>query len=188
MLKKLVLLAALAASCFAVTVPRPSGEVDFTVPGKGPMKLSSYQGKIVVVMVFITTCPHCQRTTKLMSKIQNEYRAKGVQVIQLAFRDDDNKAAIEKFVQEYKPTYPVGMIDANLLAKWGQLTAEMRPTVPMLFFIDRHGYIVGQYMGAEPFMIEENQPNTIRAKLNDMVQKQPPAGAKKAAPAPAAKK
>ena len=187
MLKKLLLLAALATACFAVTVPRASGEVDFTVPGKGPMKLSSYNGKIVVVVVFITTCPHCQRTTKLMTQIQNEYRAKGVQVLQLAFRDDDNKAAIEKFVQQYKPNYPVGMIDANLLAKWGQLTAEMRPTVPMLFFIDRRGYIVGEYMGADPFMIEENQPTTIRAKLNDMVQNQPPAGAPKAAP-PAKKK
>lgn len=185
MLKQFLLAAALASFSFAATVPRPCGDVPFEVPGKGPMKLSDFHGKVIIVAVFITTCPHCQNTTKLLTKIQNDYRALGLQVIQLAFRDDDNKEAIAKFVKEYKPSYPVGIIDGNLLAKWGQLTAEMRPTVPMLFFIDRDGFIQGQYMGADPFMNESLQDETIRAKAKGLLaQKVSTRAPSKRAPAP----
>jgi hypothetical protein len=169
MLKKLLLTAALASISFAATIPRPSGELAFSVPGKGPAKISSYHGKIIIVAVFITECPECQRTTKRLKQIQEDHRAQGVQVVELAFRDEDNQAAVEQFVKIHKPNFPVGIVNADTLAKWGQLTAEMRPTVPMLFFIDRNGYIQGQYMGADPFMSESIQDSNIRGKLKGML-------------------
>src|ERR1039457_850718 len=164
MLKKLALLLSLAPLSFAVTVPRPVGDVPFTIPGKGPDNVTNYRGKPVVLMVFITTCPHCQRATKVISGIYNDYKKQGLNVFGLAFRPDDDEAALKKFVQEYKPSYPIGMIDANLLVKFGGLTPEIRPTVPMLFFIDRKGAVVGQYFGGDPFMDEQFQDQNIRAK------------------------
>jgi peroxiredoxin len=169
MLKKLVLLLSLAPLTFAVTVPRPAGDVPFTIPGKGADNVTNYRGKPVVLMVFITTCPHCQRATKVLSGIYNDFKKPGLNVIGLAFRPDDDEAALKKFAEEYKPSYPIGMIDANLLAKFGELTPEIRPTVPMLFFIDRNGTVVGEYFGADPFMDEKFQDENIRAKVMNIV-------------------
>ncbi len=170
MLKKITLLLTVASLSFAVTLPRPAGEVPFTIPGKGPDKLEHYRGKVVMLMVFITTCPHCQRAVKVLSGIQNDYKGLGLQTIALAFRPDDNEEAIKKFVQTYKPAFPVGMIDANLLVKFGQLTPEIRPTVPMVFFIDRKGTLISQYFGGDPFMQEQYQDENVRAKLLNLLQ------------------
>ena len=188
MLKKLILLAVAASLSFAVTVPRPCGKVPFTVPGKGPMNLADFYGKVIIVSVFKTTCPECRHTARLLTKIQNDLKPQGLQVVELAFDDVDNEAVIKKFVREFNPSYPVGIIDAEKLAEWGQLTAEMHPTVPMLFFINRNGFIEGQYMGAEPFMMESLQDANIRAKLKRMLEQPVPKGAqpKNAAAKPAA--
>lgn len=169
MVKKLVLLLSLAPFSFAVTVPRPAGDVPFTVVGKGPDNVTNYRGKPLLLMVFITTCPHCQRATKVISGIYDEYKKQGLKVIGLAFRPEDDQAALKKFAETYKATYPLGMIDPELLARFGQLTAEIRPTVPMLFFIDRKGSVAGEYFGADPFMEEQYQDRNIRAKLMDLI-------------------
>lgn len=55
MMDKLILLASLAAMSFAVSVPRPAGEVPFEVPGKGKDSISKYRGKVVLVAAIITT-------------------------------------------------------------------------------------------------------------------------------------
>jgi hypothetical protein len=56
MIKKLVALAVLAAaSMFAVTVPRPAGEVPITIPGNGQELLTNYRGKVVVLAFILVT-------------------------------------------------------------------------------------------------------------------------------------
>jgi len=44
----------LSAGAYAVTVPRPSGEVPIITPN-GQVLLSSYKGKIVVLTFILTT-------------------------------------------------------------------------------------------------------------------------------------
>ena len=117
MLKKLILLAAVASLSFAVTVPRPCGKVPFFVPGRGPMNLSDFYGKVILVSVFKTTCAECRNTAKILTKIQNDLKSQGLQVVELAFDDVDTEVVIKKFVQEFKPSYPVGIIDAEKLAE-----------------------------------------------------------------------
>jgi thiol-disulfide isomerase/thioredoxin len=170
MLKKCVLSLFMAGVACAVTVPRPAGDVPFTLLGKGPDKLENYRGKVVMLMVFITSCPDCQHATKVLSGIQKDYKASGLRVIGLAFRSDDDKAAVQHFIDTYKPGFPVGMIDEKLLIQFGQLTPEMRPIVPMLFFVDRKGVVRSQYFGGDPFMEEEYQDQNIRAKALNILQ------------------
>ncbi len=55
MLKKLLLVASLATAAFAVTVPRPSGDLTYEVSGKGKQVLSQYKGKILLVAAILTT-------------------------------------------------------------------------------------------------------------------------------------
>ncbi len=164
----------MACSAFAVTVPRPAGDIPFTIPGKGADNVSKYRGKVVLLMAFLTTCEHCQATTKVLTGIQNDYRKMGLQVIGLAFREDDDTAAVQKFITKFKPGFPVGIVDANILAQFSQITAEMRPTAPMLFFIDRQGLVQSQYLGRDALLEEKFQDENIRAKLLQYLVKRPP--------------
>ncbi len=186
MLKKFALLTVLASVCSAVTLPRPAGDVPFTIPGKGADKLSNYKGKVVLMVIFMTTCPHCQKTTDLLTGIQKDFKSQGLQIIELAFRPEDNEAAIARFAAAHKTNFPVGQIDPNVMAQFGQLTAEMRPTVPILFIIDRQGVVQAQFLGGDPIMEEQYQDQNIRAKLGQYLIKGGPAG--KSATKPAAAK
>jgi hypothetical protein len=55
MLKRLLLIASLAATSFAANVPRQASEVSFEIPGKGKQLLSQYKGKVVLVAAILTT-------------------------------------------------------------------------------------------------------------------------------------
>lgn len=186
MVKKFLALLLFAGLSFAgVTLPRPTGDVPFTVPGKGSDNLTNYKGKVVLLEFFMTTCPHCQRAAKVLSGIQRDYKARGVRVISLAFKPEDNAEALKKFAEEYKTNYTLGMIDGKLMTTFGQLTPEMRPTVPMVFFIDRDGLVQAQYFGTDPMMEEKFLAENLRAKLLFYVQ---PAVAPAKAGAASAKK
>ncbi len=107
-----------------------------------------------------------------MSGIYKEYKPKGVEILELAFRDDEE--AVKQFVKTYNVPFPVGTVDGQTFVKWAQITADMRPTVPILFFINRNGFIVGEYMGAEPFNELDHIGENVRAKLKGMVEQEPP--------------
>lgn len=185
MLKKLFLLASLAALTCAAAVPRPAGSVPFEVPGKGKDDIANYKGKVVIFAAFITTCPHCQFTTQVLSGIQRDFKSRGVQVIQVVFNDTDTPDVLREFVAKYQPPHPVGIVDGAYFVKWSGVTPEMRPTVPMVYIIDRQGVIQAEYMGASPMMEEKYQNENLRAKLMQYLSAAPGAGTPKAAPAKA---
>ena len=81
-----LLLTGLAA--YAQQVPRPAGEFAVKMPNGQITLLSQYAGKVVVLAFISTTCPHCQHTTGVLSAIQNEYAARGVQIVAAAFNPD----------------------------------------------------------------------------------------------------
>ncbi len=166
MMKRLLLVLSLATvSLVAGLIPRPAGEMSFDVPGKGKQTLSQYRGKVVMLVAFLTTCPHCQRATRIMTGIQRDFASKGLQVIEVGFSDRDTPETIKNFVATYKPNFPVGLVDGEYFVKWSLLTPDMRPTVPMVFIIDRKGMVQAQYMGGDPMMQEEYQDQNLRAKL-----------------------
>lgn len=183
MLKRLLPITILAVTSFAANLPRPAGEVPFEVPGKGTTLLSSYKGKVVMIAAILTTCQHCQSTTPILNGIQRDLGPRGLQIIQLVFNDRDNAASIANFKKQYKPGFPVGIVEGGFFVKWAQLTPEMRPTVPMVFIVDRDGMLQAQYMGGDPMMEDRYVDENLRAKLMQYLIKPAPSKAKPAAPA-----
>lgn len=184
MLKNSLILFLFASLSFAA-MPRPAGDVPFTALGKGVDNLTKYKGKVVLIEFFMTTCPDCQKSVKVLNNIQQEFKSHGVRVIGLAFRPDDDEAALKKFAEKYNVKYTLGTIDPVLMTTFGELTPEQHPTVPMVFFIDRNGMVQARYFASEPFMLEQYQEQNIRLKL--MFYLQPGAAPAKAAAAAARK-
>jgi thiol-disulfide isomerase/thioredoxin len=143
----------------------PDKAPDFTihsVDGK-TLALSQYRGHPVVLAFILTSCSHCQMTVKVLSKLQNEYSPRGLQVLASAI-EPDAPSHVGPFVRNFSPTFPVGYntgVEADtLIHPTGKL-----PMMPLLGFFDKQGVMRSQHEGEEPFFndLEENLHKEIEA-------------------------
>jgi len=99
---------AFTVSAFAIPpVPRKSPEFTITDPSGKQILLSSLRGKIVVMPLMFTTCPHCQHEAQMLTKLQQEFAGRGVMMIGTVF-NDANAAMAAQFVKEFNIGFPVG--------------------------------------------------------------------------------
>jgi hypothetical protein len=99
---------------------------------------------------------------------------RGVQVLEAAFNTNANE--LNEFIRTYKPAFPVGLIDPQFVVNYSQITPDMRPTTPVIFFIDRAGMIRSQYFGTDPFLNPETAIDQhVRAELDYLLNERTPA-------------
>lgn len=162
----------LASSLFlsGSQIPRTAPELQIQVPAGKPISLSQYKGRPVLLAFILTTCSHCQHTTGLLVKMQNEFGAKGLQVIECAVNTNAD-SLVPDFVKTYKTNFPVGFnFDVDyILGTVMQHPADKSPTMPMLLFIDRRGMIRAEYEGADDFVSSPNQEQNIRAEIQKLL-------------------
>lgn len=159
-----LLLTGLAA--YAQQVPRPAGEFAIKMPNGQATLLSQYAGKVVVLAFISTTCPHCQRTTQVLSAIQNEYASRGVQVLAAAFNPDAAQL-VPGFVAQLRPNFPVGSSDRDSVLEYEQASLAKPNFVPELIFIDRNRVIRAQHNGGDDFFKE--QEKNIREEIDTLL-------------------
>ncbi len=120
----------------------------------GPLTLSDFQGRIVVLEAFQMLCPGCvAHGLPLLQQVQATFDTADVAVLGLhtVFEHHEaqgSRAALAAFLHEYRIRFPVG-IDAQ--RKGSPLPAtmadyEMQGT-PTLVLFDREGRRVRQYFG-----------------------------------------
>jgi thiol-disulfide isomerase/thioredoxin len=126
---------------------RKAPELSFTIPGKGPQLLSQYRGKVVALGFIFTTCPHCKAASKVMTKFQEEYGARGLQAIDIAVNPNAD-LLVDDFVKENHVGFPVGWVPQEQMVSfmnWG----SARFVVPQMVLIDRKGIIHYQTPASE---------------------------------------
>ncbi len=143
--KKVVLTLA-AMSLFAgslgaadLEVVRKAPPLTFTIPGEGQKTLSQYAGKVVALEFIFTTCPHCQAASHMMSKLQGEYGARGLQVVDVAVNNNAD-LLVENFAKEFKVNFPVAWTTSDEMTTFMGFSPG-RYVVPQLALIDRKGNI-----------------------------------------------
>jgi peroxiredoxin len=179
--------AALLASCVSALamppVPRKAPEFTIVEPSGKQTLLSSYKGKVVCIEFLYTTCPHCQATSKVFSKLQNELGPRGVQFIGIAFNDNASMLT-DGFVRQYGVTYPVGYSNSDAVLSYLGISVMDRWVVPQVVVIDRKGMIRAQ----SPSTGDENLQNEFSLKqlLEGLIKESVPTSNtnKKAAAAP----
>ncbi|MEO7650775.1 MAG: TlpA disulfide reductase family protein [Bryobacteraceae bacterium] len=151
-------------------VPRPAGEfVVKTIPS-GQHLVSQYKGKVVLLTFFLTTCPHCQQSSMILSKLQNEFGPKGLQVLGAAFNPMSHMV-ITDFIKQFRPTYPVGYASREDVLAYMQHSPIMQLYVPIILLIDKKGVIQHQFMGEDPIM--QNQEKGLRELIEVMLKEGP---------------
>ena len=118
---------------------RKAPELAFSVPGQGEKHLADYRGKVVALEFIFTTCPHCQAASRLMTKLQQEYGSRGLQVIDVAINPNAD-LLVENFAKDYQVNFPVGWTTSEQMQAFMGF-GDARFVVPQLVLIDRKGYI-----------------------------------------------
>ncbi len=113
------------------------------VDSRGQMHdLLDYRGKILVMELMQTTCPHCAAFADILGQIPQKYGDK-VAVIAVASIPQDNGKTVQEYVAGHKVTYPI-VFDAGQM----QYSYVLKPHVdlPCVYVIDANGYIRADYM------------------------------------------
>jgi peroxiredoxin len=161
------------------TVPRPSPEFVINYPGGKQALLSQYKGKVVLLAFIFTTCPHCQVTCQLVSKLNTELGAKGFQPLAVAV----NPMAlmlVNDFVRDFHTNFPVGASETAPALSFMQISGADRWVVPQVVLIDRKGVIRAQTppQGDEK-MQEENH---LRQQIENLLHEGAPTSKRAATP------
>lgn len=150
-------------------VPRPAPELTFNIPGKGPVQLSQYKGKVVALAFMSTTCPHCQAKSKELTKLQEELGPRGLQVIGIATNPNAD-LLVENFVKDHKVGFPVGYMSSEHVVPFMSFSVTDRWVVPQLALIDRKGIIHYQTTATEtPEWDKMMAPEAIRIHIEELL-------------------
>ena len=121
-------------------LPMPDGSGDTPemiidlLPGgdqQKQLKLSSLRGKVTLIDMFRSTCPHCEEHAPHIVALYNQYRDRGFTALGLATDNKENKdevASVKAFVSLAKIEYPVGFVTPEVIA----------------YYVDNHDHSVPQ--------------------------------------------
>lgn len=171
-------IAGLSTRAFGAEVPRPAPPLKFISHTGQQIELAAYKGKVVLLEWLLTTCPHCQESSTLLSKLQREFGAKGVQALGIAI-DDNAGPKLPEYVGKYAMGFPVGALPHRIATSFLQASIMQPLMMPQLVVIDRQGMIREQHAGNDPW--HNNAEKNLRASLAKYLAQ--PAGAARKAPA-----
>jgi peroxiredoxin len=112
---------------------------------RGQMRdLLDYRGKIVVLEMMQTTCPHCGAFADILEKVQPKYgdRVAILAVVTVLGSAADTPDKVQAYISGHRITYPI-LFDMGQM----QYSYFLKPNValPQVYLIDPNGYIRGDW-------------------------------------------
>lgn len=149
-------------------LPRKAPEYIIRLSGGQTLPLSQYKGHVVILAFIETFCPHCQATVGVLTRLQNEYRPRGLQVLATAI-DKEAPKALPLFVKNFSPSFPVGYNDRASAGDFFHPTGAL-PLMPLMAILDGQGIIRIQHQGEEPYFddLEANLRKEIEPLLRSL--------------------
>ncbi|MGE0886951.1 MAG: TlpA family protein disulfide reductase [Blastocatellales bacterium] len=111
------------------------------------LKLSSLRGRVVLIDIFWSRCPHCEEHAPHIVELYNKYRQRGFTVLGLATdRKDDREdlASLKQFMQKAKINYTVGFLTTEIRAYYAD---PKDAGVPQMVLFGKDGKMVLREVG-----------------------------------------
>ena len=160
---------ACVGSLFAIDVrlPRPLADVRIDVPGGTRVRLTSTKSKARVIALVAAACDHCVEVTAALSKVERQFRARGVQVIG-AVVDENAASAYPEFIAKTRPSFTMGTLSPDNTRRLADFGMRDKPFVPIVLFVDSSNLVRYQFFGDEGFFannVEKNLANMVETML-----------------------
>jgi thiol-disulfide isomerase/thioredoxin len=121
-----------------------------------PLKLSDFQGKVILLDFWATWCGPCRIEIPGFIQLQNRYADQGFTMIGISM--DDSPEPVVDFYKQLQMNYPVAVGNDRL----GELYGGM-PGLPTTFVIGRDGRIYAKHVGAYDLSVFEAEIKTLLA-------------------------
>lgn len=144
-------------------IPRPAPSMNFRKVEGGVIDLKQYRGKVVALEFLLTTCPHCQKCSQLLQKLQDEYGPKGFQAVGVAFNEMAHML-LPEYTKNFGIRFPVGFAQREQVYEYLQHPAVAPLYAPQLVLIDRQGMIRFRHQG-----FRDDDEKMFRAKLEELI-------------------
>jgi thiol-disulfide isomerase/thioredoxin len=135
---------------------RQAPPLTVSLPGGKSFDVHKQPGKVVVLEVMLTTCPHCKDCAKVMEKLYREMGPNSFQPIAIAINDNAEELVVD-YVKELGLTFPVGFGDRDAVMGFLKLPPNQPAYTPVLVFVDKKSQIRAQYMGTDYFFRHEEK-------------------------------
>ena len=132
----------MAAGCATIAQKKaPYPAPDFTVSSitGEEYTLSQFKGKPFVLALGATWCPHCMHEAPIFRKVYDHYEGR-VEMMGVLMKSSQKDA--EEFLKKNKINFKLALDPEGKVGKAYGVTG-----IPMLFFINRDGYIVDENFG-----------------------------------------
>jgi peroxiredoxin len=151
MKRSLIAAIALAITVFAMPATSPADLTppsarkivsDFSlIDSQGtPIKLSGYQGRVVLLDFWATWCTGCKVEIPWYMEFLDKYKDRGLSAVGVAM-DEDGWKSVRPFLEEHKINYPIVVGSEELGNRFGV------SAMPVTLLIDRGGKIAATHTG-----------------------------------------
>ena len=124
------------------------------------VRLSDYQGKVVLINFWATWCPPCRAEMPDLVRLQREHGKEGLQIIGVTY-PPEQKARVRRFARSLKVNYPIVLGTREFKARFSS-----EETLPLTVVINRDGKVSDIISGIllreefdekiKPLLIKEN--------------------------------
>lgn len=102
--------------------------------------IQDYRGKVVLIDIMRTDCPHCQELTKTLEQVKAKYGDR-IQILSVV-NPPDNQTTVKKYIADFKLTNPILFDCGQMAVSYLQVGPKNpRVSVPHLFIVDKAGMI-----------------------------------------------
>ena len=120
------------------------------IDAQGYQKLvRQYHGKPLVMTFWATWCEPCRDEYPMLNELAKQYGPQGLQVVGINFNDDGDLILMRRFMARYKPIFPnYRKHQGDEAAFEKAVSPEWNGSLPVSFFYDKDGKLVGHVLGA----------------------------------------
>jgi peroxiredoxin len=104
------------------------------------IRLSAYQGKVVLLNFWATWCHGCKLEIPWFMEFASKYKNSGLVVVGVSLDENGWKSA-KPYITEKKINYPVVIGNDDMAKQYGV------EAMPMTYLIDRHGKVAATHIG-----------------------------------------
>lgn len=99
------------------------------------VRLSDYQGKVVLINFWATWCPPCRAEMPDLIKLQTEHAKQGLQIIGITY-PPEQKSRVRRFARSLKVNYPIILGTRQIKARFSS-----DDTLPLTVVVNRDGMV-----------------------------------------------